>query len=59
MDPANQQEQKEAPRATVYLCGDCHRDNEIRARDPIRCRECGYRIMYKKRTYRLVVLDAR
>lgn len=34
-------------------------ENEIKARDPIRCRECGYRIMYKKRTKRLVVFDAR
>uniref|UniRef100_A0A8C4VST2 RNA polymerase II, I and III subunit K n=1 Tax=Gopherus evgoodei TaxID=1825980 RepID=A0A8C4VST2_9SAUR len=37
----------------------CHTENEIKARDPIRCRECGYRIMYKKRTKRLVVFDAR
>jgi len=29
---------------------ECHHENEIRPRDPIRCRECGYRIMYKKRT---------
>ena len=36
-----------------------HQENEIKARDPIRCRECGYRIMYKKRTKRLVVFDAR
>lgn len=43
----------------VYICGECHHDNEIRPRDPIRCRECGYRIMYKKRTKRLVVFDAR
>ncbi|XP_031789099.1 DNA-directed RNA polymerases I, II, and III subunit RPABC4 isoform X6 [Nasonia vitripennis] len=42
----------------VYIC-ECHHDNEIRPRDPIRCRECGYRIMYKKRTKRLVVFDAR
>lgn len=45
--------------AMIYICGECHRDNEIRPRDPIRCRECGYRIMYKKRTKRLVVFDAR
>ncbi|XP_063781321.1 DNA-directed RNA polymerases I, II, and III subunit RPABC4 [Pseudophryne corroboree] len=38
---------------------ECHKENEIKARDPIRCRECGYRIMYKKRTKRLVVFDAR
>ncbi|KAI8040042.1 hypothetical protein M5D96_007467, partial [Drosophila gunungcola] len=37
----------------------CHHENEMRPRDPIRCRECGYRIMYKKRTKRLVVFDAR
>ena len=34
-------------------------ENEIRPRDAIRCRECGYRIMYKKRTKRLIVFDAR
>uniref|UniRef100_A0A8C3RDK7 DNA-directed RNA polymerases I, II, and III subunit RPABC4 n=1 Tax=Cyanoderma ruficeps TaxID=181631 RepID=A0A8C3RDK7_9PASS len=43
----------------IYICGECHTENEIKARDPIRCRECGYRIMYKKRTKRLVVFDAR
>ncbi|XP_011138943.1 DNA-directed RNA polymerases I, II, and III subunit RPABC4 [Harpegnathos saltator] len=47
------------PKAMVYICGECHNDNEIRQKDPIRCRECGYRIMYKKRTKRLVVFDAR
>ncbi|CAL1541977.1 unnamed protein product [Lymnaea stagnalis] len=43
----------------IYICGECHAENEIKARDPIRCRECGYRIMYKKRTRRLIVFDAR
>uniref|UniRef100_A0A8C0BI84 RNA polymerase II, I and III subunit K n=1 Tax=Buteo japonicus TaxID=224669 RepID=A0A8C0BI84_9AVES len=41
------------------IISECHTENEIKARDPIRCRECGYRIMYKKRTKRLVVFDAR
>ncbi|XP_033251810.1 DNA-directed RNA polymerases I, II, and III subunit RPABC4-like [Drosophila miranda] len=45
--------------AMTYICGECHHENEMRPRDPIRCRECGYRIMYKKRTKRLVVFDAR
>ena len=31
---------------------DCGAKNEIRPREPIRCRECGHRIMYKKRTKR-------
>ena len=34
---------------------ECHHENEIKARDPIRCRECGYRIMYKKRTKRSIL----
>ncbi|VDN56940.1 unnamed protein product [Dracunculus medinensis] len=29
---------------------ECHSENEIRPKDAIRCRECGYRILYKKRT---------
>lgn len=32
--------------------GDCGVKNEIKSREPIRCRECGHRIMYKKRTKR-------
>ena len=55
-------QQKEAPQpkqAMLYICGDCHGENELKPRDPIRCRECGYRIMYKKRTRRLIVFDAR
>lgn len=31
---------------------DCGAKNEIKSREPIRCRECGHRIMYKKRTTR-------
>lgn len=42
-----------------FVVPECHFENEMRPRDAIRCRECGYRIMYKKRTKRLVVFDAR
>ena len=38
---------------------ECHTENEIKSRDPIRCRECGYRIMYKKRTKRSILLPTR
>lgn len=31
---------------------DCAASNEIKAREPIRCRECGCRVMYKKRIKR-------
>ena len=37
---------------TLFLHTDCGAKNEIRPREPIRCRECGHRIMYKKRTKR-------
>ena len=43
----------------IYVCGDCHKENEIKPKDAIRCNDCGYRIMYKKRTKRLVVFDGR
>ena len=40
------------------FCSECHSENEIRPKDPIRCRECGYRIMYKKRTKRSILFNA-
>lgn len=46
-------------RPMIYVCGDCHKENEIKQKDAIRCIDCGHRIMYKKRTKRLVVYDAR
>ncbi|XP_023051693.1 DNA-directed RNA polymerases I, II, and III subunit RPABC4-like [Piliocolobus tephrosceles] len=42
----------------TYICGECHTDNEIKYRDPIRFRECVYKITYKKRATRLAVFDA-
>ncbi|XP_037066346.1 DNA-directed RNA polymerases I, II, and III subunit RPABC4-like [Peromyscus leucopus] len=43
----------------IYICGECHTENEIKSRNPVRYRECGYRILCKKRTKILVVFDAR
>ncbi len=54
---------KQQSAAMIYICGgfslieikssssfvECHHENEIRTKDAIRCRECGYRILYKKR----------
>ncbi|KAG2146646.1 DNA-directed RNA polymerase I [Suillus clintonianus] len=46
-----------APRQDMeYICADCGAKNEIKSREPIRCRECGHRIMYKKRTKRSAYL---
>jgi len=35
-----------------YLCGDCDTKVILKKGDPIRCKECGYRVLYKERTNR-------
>ncbi|KAL3844863.1 hypothetical protein ACJIZ3_002266 [Penstemon smallii] len=40
------------PEPVSYICGDCGQDNILKSGDVIQCRECGYRILYKKRTRR-------
>lgn len=35
-----------------YRCGDCGARNIIKGGDPVRCRQCGFRILYKTRTKR-------
>lgn len=42
----------------TYLCGQCSKENTIKAKDVIRCRHCGYRIVYKKRTARSMFMSA-
>jgi DNA-directed RNA polymerase I, II, and III subunit RPABC4 len=41
-------------RSVNYLCGDCDSKVTLKRGDPIRCKECGYRVLYKQRTNRLV-----
>ncbi|KAH8789325.1 DNA-directed RNA polymerases I, II, and III subunit RPABC4 [Hyaloscypha finlandica] len=40
--------------AINYLCGDCNAKVPLKRGDPIRCKECGHRVLYKERTKRLV-----
>jgi len=35
-----------------YLCGDCNSKVSLKRGDPIRCKECGHRVLYKERTKR-------
>ena len=37
---------------TQYLCGDCASKVQLKKGDPIRCKECGHRVLYKERTRR-------
>jgi DNA-directed RNA polymerases I, II, and III subunit RPABC4 len=43
----------------MYICGDCGTECALKAGDVIRCRTCGYRILYKKRTKKVVQYEAR
>ncbi|XP_016355181.1 DNA-directed RNA polymerases I, II, and III subunit RPABC4-like [Sinocyclocheilus anshuiensis] len=43
----------------IYICGGYCSLHAFNYDKRVSCRECGYRIMYKKRTKRLVVFDAR
>lgn len=43
---------EDASRPVHYLCGDCDAEVILRKSDPIRCKECGYRVLYKGRTNR-------
>ncbi|PWN25765.1 hypothetical protein BDZ90DRAFT_261969 [Jaminaea rosea] len=45
--------------ASEYICADCAALNEVRPREPIRCRECGHRVLYKQRTKRMLHFEAR
>jgi len=45
--------------AINYLCGDCNSKIPLKKGDPIRCKECGHRVLYKERTKRMVQFEAR
>jgi len=43
--------------AVAYMCGHCGVENSIKSKDAVRCKECSYRIFYKKRTKRSTLLN--
>ncbi|KAG6393849.1 hypothetical protein SASPL_144423 [Salvia splendens] len=47
------------PEPVNYICGDCGQENTLKQGDVIQCRECGYRILYKKRTRRRISANPR
>lgn len=36
--------------AVYYECGSCKELTNLDEQDPIRCKQCGYRILYKQRS---------
>jgi DNA-directed RNA polymerase I, II, and III subunit RPABC4 len=57
--PPGSQPYAPAAPGVSYICGECGVENVLKHTDVIRCRECGYRILYKKRTRRVVQFEAR
>ncbi|KAK1926615.1 DNA-directed RNA polymerases I [Papiliotrema laurentii] len=49
----------ESNKQVAYLCGDCGVSSVLSLNDPVRCKECGHRVMYKPRTHRIVQFEAR
>ena len=43
---------EDTSRPVQYLCGDCDTKVILKKGDAIRCKECGYRVLYKERTNR-------
>ncbi|KAF2996606.1 DNA-directed RNA polymerase core subunit rpc10 [Curvularia kusanoi] len=46
-------------RTVHYKCGDCDQDVPLKRGEPIRCKQCGHRVLYKQRTNRMVQFEAR
>ncbi|CAD7957316.1 unnamed protein product [Amoebophrya sp. A120] len=42
-----------------YICGNCGKDVDLKLSDNVRCRYCGHRILYKKRTTAGMMYEAR
>jgi len=60
MEQSNDSARKEeVKRPVIYTCGNCYQENQLGPKDVIRCHNCGFRIMYKKRTNRMMVFDGR
>jgi len=59
MQSEQQQIASQVSAGCQYECGDCATINVLKPRDPIRCQSCGYRILYKTRTKRLIQYEAR
>lgn len=43
----------------IYICAECGNDLAVQPTQTVRCRNCGSRILYKKRSHRLVQYEAR
>lgn len=42
----------------LYICGDCYSSQSLKNNDAIRCKDCGYRILYKQRMRKPMLYSA-
>lgn len=42
-----------------YVCAQCAVNFSLSPKEPVRCKECGHRVLYKARTKRMVQFEAR
>ncbi|KAF2717543.1 hypothetical protein K431DRAFT_323048 [Polychaeton citri CBS 116435] len=49
----------DSSRPVHYLCGECDARISLKKGEAIRCKECGYRVLYKERTNRMIQFEAR
>ena len=49
-DSMNENQKQNSVVSVAYICGSCGLENYLKPKDVIRCKECGHRIFYKKRT---------
>ncbi|XP_045793453.1 DNA-directed RNA polymerases II, IV and V subunit 12-like [Trifolium pratense] len=47
------------PKPVHYLCGECAAETPLKSGDVVECSECHSRILYKKRTHRIIQYEAR
>ncbi|KCV70420.1 hypothetical protein H696_02763 [Fonticula alba] len=42
-----------------YICAECGHECSLSQSNKIQCTECGYRVLYKKRTKNIIQFEAR
>lgn len=47
------------PTAARYICANCGSLVSLAKGEPVRCKECGHRVLYKERTRRIIQFEAR
>lgn len=47
------------PSGVRYLCASCASQVTLTKGEPVRCKECGHRVLYKERSRRVIQFEAR